>query len=554
VSAEVLSVPNAKVFDFFGVENEAGDLVNFDLLFSPFFDKDGSISTEEINFTRAGYIQKILLNMLNNKPAIFAKYLFKHKLLLTVLQTHSYSKSLSIVLQNLLVLSSQSQHSNNQSVNSGSNGDGKQDTAGSGSDIGKETLDDRLEFFEEIIKACIHTTGNETDVDLNGNLSTVVMFVLTKEFPDRLTFMKKFTDNLDFVIQKFVSCYNDPMNNKLGNIFLVFLEVFLKEEDKDLQVINFPLYKLENYTKLYYEVIQQSKVASAKQVNRSQRTLSFSSEVLPVNLKLYKVMEALLMITRFYANCSSFDQTVFTQSGFEKMVFQLMLDHPFNNILHNQIKKFLIAIVESNMEALHDIYFVNNPAFSEFLKRAASSRHSNGSKQHKVKKGFVGPLLVVITSITENESLSSKLNANEAWTNFLREFYAVENELWNHVLGDVDVKADSGNQSESLFYFGLEDVKKRFAEFLDLSDEQESETGEPEPEEQINTSGDRRHTGSEDNRSAENELADKNENPDILQEIRDLDDHNPEASYNDFSYWKPEIDYNVEDLLNEMKN
>lgn len=551
VSAEILSVPNSKVFDFFAVENDSGDLLNFDLLFSPFFSKDGSISNEEINFTRAGYIQKILLNLINNKPATFAKYLFKHKLLITVLQTHSYSKSLSIVLQNMIVLSTQSQNSNNQSSNSTGNGEAKQDGAGSAPDINKDTLNDRLDMFDDIIKACVQTTHNDSDVDLNSNLANVVMFILTKDFPERLTFLKKFTDNLDLIVQKFVSSYDESMNNKLGNIFLVFLEVFLKEEDKDLQVLNFPLYKLENYTKLYYELMQRSKVSSSKLVNRSQRTLSFSSEVLPVNLKLYKVMEALLIITRYYANCNSFDQSVFIQSGFEKVVFLLMLDHPFNNILHNQIKKFIVAIVESNMEALHDAYFVNNPVFGEFLKRALSDRFNYMSKQRKVKKGFVGPLLVVITSILKQDTLAAKINSNEDWKTFIREFYEVENQLENHVLGDVDVKGDNADQSETVFYFSVEEIKKKFAEFLDLSDEQENEL---ESEENMNTSEERQHASSEENRSTENDQAEKNENPDLLQEIKDLDEHNPETSYNDFRYWKPEIDYNVEDLLNEMKN
>jgi len=554
VAAEILSVPNAKVLDFFTGENENGDLLNFDLLFSPFFNKDGSVSTEEINFTRAGYIQKILLNLVNNRPATFAKYLFQHKLFLTVLQTHSYSKSLSIVLQNLIVLSAQGQNANNQSTNSAGNGEAKQDGTSNASDINKDTLNDRLELFDEIIKACIQTTRNEWEADLNSNLANVVMFILTKDFPERLTFLKRFIDNLDIIVQKFVSSYDDPMNNKLGNIFLVFLEVFLKEDDKDLANLNFPLYKLENYTKLYYELMQRSKTLSSKLINRSQRTLSFSSEVLPVNLKLYKVLEALLIITRYYANCLSFDQTVFIHSGFEKVVFKLMLDHPFNNILHNQIKKFVVSIIESNMDTLHDTYFTNNPAFSEFLKGAINNRFSHLSRKRKMKKGFVGPLIVMVTAILKHDTLASKLSANEDWKTFISEFYETEYQLEKIVMGDIDVKGDNGDQSEVVFYFSIEDVKKRYAEFLDLTEEPEGEVGELESEELINSSQERLHLSSEDVRSTENEQADKNENPDLLQEIKDLDEHNPETSYNDFRYWKPEIDYNVEDLLNEMKN
>ena len=39
----------------------------------------------------------------------------------------------------------------------------------------------------------------------------------------------------------------------------------------------------------------------------------------------------------------------------------------------------------------------------------------------------------------------------------------------------------------------------------------------------------------------------------VVQEIKDLNGCNPEAVYMDYNYWKPIIDYSLDDLISEIK-
>ena len=123
---------------------------------------------------------------------------------------------------------------------------------------------------------------------------------------------------------------------------------------------------------------------------------------------------------------------------------------------------------------------------------------------------------------------------------FLRDFYQEESSREKVVLGDVDIVAEPSDLSEPMFFVTLDDIKKKYAEFLGLT--QESESNEVENQ---THSSEEKH---EDHQAKENEAGD------LLQEIRDLDQHNPEASYVDFKYWKPMIDYSIDHLLSEMRN
>jgi hypothetical protein len=553
VAAEVLSTASPKVLDYFSLANESGKLVNFDSLFAIFLDREGALLEEyEVNFTRAGYLQKIINSLINNRPALFAAYLLNHKQFIAALKHHSYSKSLSFVLQNLLVLSAQASNPTTANANAGGQ---KPEGANANGQLPEnsyvtETLDGRLALFDDLLKLSVESSHLESQIDKHSNLANIVMFVLSKEFSERIVFMKKFIESLDMLVYKFAATYADPSNNKLGNIFLIFLENFWKEDDKEMRALDFHPQQLEKYSTLFFELMQSNREQSVKLLNRSQRTLSFSAEVLPVNLKLYKVLEALLIITKVFASSSQFNSQIFVNSGFEKIAFKMMIDHPFNNILHNQIKRFLVIIIEGKSEVIYDKFFAENCAFETFLKAVLADREQLQKKKKKVKQGYVGPLMIIVNTILKHEGLASRLSTNTVWKQFLQEFYEEENYLENIILGDVDTKIEPSDHSTTAFYFSLEEIKSKFANFLDLTDEPEN----PEGEEHSNSTEERAEEPAEEVETAQPEHSESSEAGDLLQEIKDLDEHNPEAAYVDFNYWRPLIEYSVDDLINEMKN
>ena len=402
VAAELLSMSNSRVVDFFATEDANNALPNFEAVFSPFLNSEGHISTDEMNFTRAAYIQKILNNLIVGQPAIFATYLLRHSILTTSLFAHSYCKSISIVLLNLIALTPGPLIEITKSEPSTT-------TAPATADVLKETLPDRLSLYRQLIEGCLASAEVVEEIDLNANLGNVVMAIMTKEFPERGAFLQLFVEYLDEIFRGFVKSFSSPLNNKLGNVFLVFLEVMFRETDKEAANLKLPESQIEGFAEAYLQLLEPSIMAKRPVSKENLQTLTFSYEMLRVNVKTYKVLEALLMILKHCLSLPTFSPDLFTNHGFEKTIFSLFSDHPFNSILHNQLKKILLAISESNNEKLHTVYFLNNASFFEFVQSIADSPHTISLSKKQVRKGYIGQIMVVCTAMLKNEPLRDKL-------------------------------------------------------------------------------------------------------------------------------------------------
>lgn len=416
VASEILASPNEKILEYFSIEDGEGRLRNFERLFDPFVDLKHNLRIEEVNFTRVGYIQKILTSLLNAKPQLFEEYVLKHRILIKSMIRHAYAKSVSVLLLNFIILAPAISPNNasQQVVTANNQADPNAKSAESThADLLKSTLKDRLMFFSEIIQECIASISSEDHIELHANFAFIIMSILSKDFSEQADFTKTFVDHLDEVIEAFIESYGSPNNNKLGNIFLVFLESFLKDAEKN-NTSNFDLKKLEAYMRSYYKLIitASDKIEDADGKPR-RRTSSFPVELPKANLKIYKVLEAILMTTKFYLGKPEFDQSVFINNDFEKCVFHLLIEFPFNNILHNQIKKYLLNIVESSNQALLRKYFSDNSEFYSFLKHVVEHKHLISYSAKKVRVGFVGQVVIVTTALLKNTELSNSLDKSK---------------------------------------------------------------------------------------------------------------------------------------------
>ena len=115
----------------------------------------------------------------------------------------------------------------------------------------------------------------------------------------------------------------------------------------------------------------------------------------------------------------------------------------------------------------------------------------------------------------------------------------------------------------------MDDVRRQFADFLGLAVEPVNESEELEPEAdpesepriQLPSLRGEEPIGREENeellkspRGSEGSADEQHVgSTELLQEIKDLDEHNPELARDDFGYWKPVIDYSFDDLMNELK-
>ncbi len=122
-----------------------------------------------------------------------------------------------------------------------------------------------------------------------------------------------------------------------------------------------------------------------------------------------------------------------------------------------------------------------------------------------------------------------------------------ENEKENHALGDVDPKAAEPNDFD--FFFNLEDVKKKYADYLGLT---------PQDFEQTNDEDDGEEEGEESEERTDEQESEENDEESIekdklIDEIKTLNINNQEESnYIDHNYWKSTVEFDVDSLLNEL--
>lgn len=407
VSAEILSTGNDKISDFFSTRSST-KLVHLDFLFQFFVDQQ--FSSEPYNYTRSGYICKILNNLVLNKAGVFEAYVLKREDYLTALIGSCHCKSAATTVLNIITLISTNVQTPMMIAAAAGVIDNKNEVCTSNviADVVEQTLKDRVKVFSEVIETCIKSANIEEQLDLHSNLAWIIMQVLSKNTSDRATFVKVFLEKLPQIVDLFASTFEMPANNKLGNMFLVILELMSKDyiQGKDKQdsnqEANATSYCLENlptYLAKCFTALSKA-VESKKKADKSCHfTHTFSTEIHKLNQRVYKVLEATNVALNLYITRPEFVQEVIFSSDFPKYVFSFLTDYPFNNILHNQIKKMLFLVLEKGSDDLIDLFFANNENFFKFINSLTANKYINLGQGKKIKHGFIGQTITIIHAI-----------------------------------------------------------------------------------------------------------------------------------------------------------
>ena len=120
-------------------------------------------------------------------------------------------------------------------------------------------------------------------------------------------------------------------------------------------------------------------------------------------------------------------------------------------------------------------------------------------------------------------------------------------DLETRILGDIEFQSDIGKNRDVDFDFNVEEIKVRYASFLNFAtSEGEEQIDEPSPGQEFGA-GRRRSL-----ESSPEAIKQKEQNEFPEHELRELEGTSIENAYQDFSYWKPDVDHNVEDLISEL--
>lgn len=413
VAAEILSSPNSKIFEYFGTPNEADVLVNFERLFSCFIDKEKKVLASEINFTRAGYINKIMGNLINAKPQIFCDYIFKKPLLIDCLIKHSYCKSISMLLVAILALPAADLNTSNINMT-----DVSPNASNPNTNWLKEVLNIRLDIFKQIIEEAILISGSREHSDASTNLCNLIINIISKEHDEKEDFLRAFTSlYLDRIVDNFVEHYHENFNNRLGNIFLVILDVLIRENDK-FNYINPKMFN--TYFRKYALLITDPGRHDPKAKGRRTTMSTFSIELFKTNINIYKALEALYMLIK-YMLANSKEQLIL-DAGLEKKIFGYYLNFPYNNVLHNQIHKILVHIIESSNKKLISAYFIDNTHFFEFLDWTMHDLKEREMKP-KERKGYLGHAKNLANTLIVYGMKSEQLITGKLIRHHVEEFY-----------------------------------------------------------------------------------------------------------------------------------
>lgn len=401
VAGELLSAMNDKVVAYFSQGWPTGDMANFDKLLGFFEQHQTPEALAQLNYTRAGYLCKALSAMVLEKSGVFPNYLFNRRAaVLPTLIRCCQSKSVAGLVFSLLTLLPTAQQQPYQ-LGIPMVPEYKPDHGQLQSEVMKETFERRLDLFRQVIDVCVETQNDPALTELHANLANVIMIIINKDFPEQGSFMNVLYEKLPAVVDSFCSTFHSFANNKLGNIYLVLLEILLKESAQKHSLPAVDPAFLVGITERYFRLISDYFRSPAHDSREQMLTPSFSREIKRLNPKIYKVMEALIVTMRTLANAEAFDDAAIARSDFERSIFRFFEAYPFNNILHNQLKKFLLILVEKASPAVLHKFFSQNQEFFGFLERLTRNKFVEPPGRKRVKIGFVGHVVTIATAIID---------------------------------------------------------------------------------------------------------------------------------------------------------
>lgn len=140
-SSDILSSGTQQVIDFFLTQNKNKQFSYFQRLFGEFLEEPDKVRTTLINYTRGGYIYKVLNSLIMSKPSVFASEIYNNQLFLKCLFKHAYSKSVASLIQTLLISVQKNESQDENWI--------------------QETAQKRVLILEELINSMIQTADNK---------------------------------------------------------------------------------------------------------------------------------------------------------------------------------------------------------------------------------------------------------------------------------------------------------------------------------------------------------------------------------------------------------
>ena len=385
------------MFEFFAARLSPSDPGPLNTLLH-FFAESAGDSAVPFNYTRSGYIAKVLNSLLLNRFGTVALHLLGRPADLHVLLQSCHCKSAAATVLTLLTLVALTGQTPMMLVAPQGFGDKQNEVLASqvAADVVSATAESRGRLFASLLDLCVATADDKARVDLHSNLAWVVGQVLAKNLSERPMFLQVFMAGLPRVVGVFVAEFDSPQPNKLGFLFLVAVEVLSKEGPADKE--GFLFEGLPGFVGAFVGALERH-AQRRLQGQTGHLTQSYSREGARLNPKVYKVLETLNVVLKLYADNAEFVRAVVEPWALERVLFGLLTAFPFNNVLHNQVKKLLLIVIERGGGQLVRRFFVDNPGFDTFVDHVNAKGHLIAANAKWVKAGYVGQVVAVVKAL-----------------------------------------------------------------------------------------------------------------------------------------------------------
>ena len=509
--------------EFFETKDEDGNMTYFEKLFEE-FQINNMVKQESINYTRAGYLQKIINNLFNAKPKVFVDRFLAVENLQDCLIKHCYSKSVMNLLVFILTLPSK--------IEVDEKDEEKKNWL-------KATVSMRLKIFEKILEQSIETSDKKEFISLNQNSCILVILVINQAFTDKEEFLKVLFQNyIPRIVETFIANYSILVNDKIGNIFLLALNIILKENaDKNY----LPEKSITDFANNYFDLFQKSVVPLSDQ---KLCVTTFSKETVRINIKLFKLLETILIYLKHYVTTDQFE--IFKKYDTAHSIYTLFETYSMNNVLHHQLFNILKYIVESNKKEVLDIFFFKNEKFMLLLQRIINEYQQHIQNREFITSGFIGYFKIITNKLRGMDIKDEAFLNNKIWKDFLQEFLDVESEKEKEIFTDIDVNQNDNLDKQISFDFSMEGIQEKYSEFLKLNEmvpTQSEENAEvDEEEEEVKDTKETLHKPSP---HIDSEA--------LREELKKMDLMNQEeTAFQDNRYWKTKPSYEIDVLLSEL--
>ena len=232
-----------------------------------------------------------------------------------------------------------------------------------------------------------------------------------------------------------------------------------------------------------------------------------------ISPKTYKVFEIInLIIENKERSSLVLEESVISKSTIFEDVYDFFTCNPLNNILHYNTTKFIFGFMNADFAKIKKRLTQNEKLF-KILNDISNNMSSGSYRQRNCYLGHIKKL----TNLFHKEEL--KKETDERWIRFRDQFLKLENEKENKALGDVYVNNDDDDEHSS-FYFSLEEVKEKYAEFLgfkvskpkqlddeddDVSDKKEDDNDDNEDDDEDEEDDEEKDEGNNSNKVKETE-------------------------------------------------